>query len=78
MKNVSYAYGQALLHWLKDHVIFSKYAFTIAAITNVDLGKGKNTQITVCNWDGERSTKGLLEYVAPGNYNVKFPYRFKE
>jgi len=78
LKNVSYTDGQALLHWLKAHILYAKYQFTVAAVANVDLGKGKNTALTIVNWDGGRSTSGLLEYVAPGQYNVRFPYRFKE
>jgi hypothetical protein len=76
MKGVSYTHGESLKTFIKDNIIFSKYAFTIGAVVNLDLGNGKNVAVTA-NVDSDPSTKDMFSFVAPGNYDVKIPYRFR-
>jgi len=76
LKNLSYTDGIALIGWVRSTIIFAYNRFTIGAVANTDLGKGKNTQITNCRWDGGPSMKGLAAYDAPGIYTINFPYRF--
>ena len=76
MKGISYTDGNALRTWLKTYAIFAYNTFTISAISCVDLGKGKNIAITSVRWDGGQNTQGAFQLVAPGNYDITFPYRF--
>ena len=76
MKGVSYTHGNNLRTWLKSYAIWAYNTFTISAISNVDLGKGKNTAITLARYDGGSNLSGVFEFVAPGIYNVRLPYRF--
>ena len=76
MKGLSYTDGDALRTWLKTKAIYALNTFSISALANTDLGKGKNTIITSARWDGGQSTSGAFSLVAPGNYDVNFPYRF--
>lgn len=76
LKNLSYSDGLELLEWIRDDLDFAYNRFTISAVTNTDLGLGKNTAITNARWDGGSSLRDVFEYVAPGIFNVKFPYRF--
>lgn len=75
VKRLSYLDGEALRTWLTTVLIFQKYTFTISALTNVNLGKGKNTQVSGCRLLSN-DTDGIFEYVAPGLYNVTLKYSF--
>jgi len=76
LKNLSYADGLELYEWIRDDIDCAKSRFTIAAVANLNLGKGKNTAITNARWAGGPDLKGYFEFVPPGFYNVKFPYTF--
>ena len=76
MKGVSYTDGNNLRTWLKTYAIYALNTFSISQLANTDLGKGKNTALTVVRWDGGQSTSGVFNLVAPGNYDINFPYRF--
>jgi hypothetical protein len=75
VKRISYDDGEALRTWLAGTLYFQKYTFTISALTNVNLGKGKNTQVTGCRYL-KNNSDGLLEFVAPGMYNLTMEYSF--
>jgi hypothetical protein len=84
INGVSYTDGVALRHWLTDHVIFAKEKFTIGAITNLNLGMGLSTAVSTsagavedARYDGGNTLKDVFTLVAPQNYNIKFPYRFR-
>jgi hypothetical protein len=75
VKRLSYADGDAFRTWIQSVLKLQLYTFTIGAITNVNLGAGKNTQVTGCRYL-KNDTEGLLEYVAPGMYNLTMEYSF--
>lgn len=76
MKAVTYAYGDAFRTWLRTYALWAYNTFTISAVANLDLGKGKNTQLTSVRYDGGASLKGVFTFVSPGYYDINFPYRF--
>lgn len=75
VKRISYSDGINIETWVKSTIYYQKYTFSISAITNVNLGNGKNTPITGARFL-KNSTEGLLEFVAPGMYNLTFDYSF--
>lgn len=76
LKNMSYTDGNNLRTWLRTYALFEKNTFTISAITAVDLGLGKNTQLTLVRYDGGNTDEGVFKYIAPGFYDATIPYRF--
>jgi len=76
LKNLSYADGIALMGWLRSNIKFAYNRFSISAVTNTDLGKGKNTIVTNCRYDGGQTMNGIFSFTAPGIFSVNFPYRF--
>lgn len=80
LKNVSYVDGEALRYWLQSGVIMQLYSFEVEADTvsapEVDLGNGKGQKITGVKFN-KTDTKSVFVRKAPGNYEIRFPYRFK-
>jgi hypothetical protein len=85
LKNVSVANAQTLRTWLYTYAVFAKNTFTVAAVTGVDWGNGSGKAIstaetpattTNARYDGGATLEGVFEYVAPGIYNVRLPYRY--
>jgi hypothetical protein len=75
VKRLSYDGGEALRTWIESTINMQKLTFTISALTNINLGKGKNTQVTGCRY-GKNNTEGLLEFKAPGMYDLTLEYTF--
>jgi hypothetical protein len=76
MKGVSYANGDSLRAWLRTYAIFAYNTFTISAVANLNLGNGVNTAITSARYDKGQSLAGVFEFVAPGVFDITFPFRF--
>jgi len=76
MKNVSYTDGESLRAWISGNIKFAYNRFTIAPLSAVNLGNGKNTAVTNCRYDGKQSMADVFKYVAPGIYTINFPFRF--
>jgi hypothetical protein len=74
LKNVSKALGDALRTWIVTKAIFAKNPIRISPPVGVDIGAG-DAGILTCRYDGGPTVDKVLTLVAPGNYNVKFPYR---
>jgi hypothetical protein len=75
-KGVSYTSGENLRTWLRTYAIWAYNTFTISALADADFGNGKNTAVTTARYDGGQSLKGVFDLQAPGQYNIKLPYRF--
>lgn len=75
IKNVSYADGEILREWIQKRIKFRLNNFIITVPADVDLGQGKGVNLVNVIFD-EDTTKGLLKYKAPGNYDVNFPYTY--
>lgn len=79
MKGLSYATGLVLENWIKTKIVFALNTFSMIPVTSgVDLGAGKGSTIQGARYRGANSTKGILELVAPGTWDLKFPYYFIE
>jgi hypothetical protein len=76
LKGVSYSQGNALRNWIINYASYQENTFTISAIVNVDLGRGLNTALTLVKF-GKTDLEGVFEYIAPGMFNINFPYYFK-
>jgi hypothetical protein len=75
IKGASYADGDGLRHWIVEHIRFKENQFSISAINNTNLGNGKNQALTyVSFW--KDNLEGVFTLVAPGLYNINFPYRY--
>lgn len=78
MKGISYQEGLDFEDWLENNLIFQKNLFSIGGIQGVNLGNGLNTGISGARYTGGRTTEGVLKPVAPGTFNLNFPYKFKK
>lgn len=91
MKNVSYSDGENFRKWIRgdysggtdEGITYGKSKFKISALTDIDLGIGKNTELSVAGgatedayYDGDIDMSGVFDYLAPGLYKINFPYRF--
>lgn len=82
IKGVSYTDGDAFRTWCKTKIIFAANKFKMSAVAGVDLGMGKNTAVQtsggsyIARYNGGQDLNGVLEYVAPDQFNITFPYRF--
>lgn len=74
MKDISITDKNNFLSWLRLNVILDKNRFTISAIANLNLGKGINTAVTNCRFNGGNETKDVLEFMPPGKYNMTLKY----
>ena len=74
LRNVLKSEGDSLRTYLTDTAIYQKNSFTITPPANTDLGAGVGTALTGCYYDGGNNIDGVFEYIAPGKYNIKFPY----
>ena len=75
-KGLNYTDGRAWYNWVKDSILFSYSRFSIGAIANLDLGKGKSTAITNVRYNGGNNLADVFRFVAPGQFDVSFPYKF--
>jgi hypothetical protein len=73
MKDISVTDKDALDEWLTEDIILSKNRFTLNALVGINWGLGLNTSIPFCRYP-ESDTKDLFEHLAPGIYNMTFPY----
>lgn len=79
MKGISYDAGIAFEDWLKTKAVFALNDFAIISVTDgVDLGAGKGENILEAYYAGKQSTKDVLKLVAPGTWDLTFPYKFIE
>jgi hypothetical protein len=78
MKGVDYDNGLGFETFLEDVLVFEKNTFSVSAVTGVNLGAGVNTAITNARYTGGKSSKGVCQPVAPGTFNISFPYKFKK
>lgn len=77
MKNVSYVDGELLRTWLRTKAVYQLYEFTITTDSSeVDLGEGKGIILSGVKYN-KKDTLNVFNRKAPGNYEVKFPYRYK-
>ena len=78
LRNVSKTEGDSLRTWLIGtstvQAKFGAQTFDITPPSATDLGKGAGTAITVY-YDGEEDIDGVLDFHAPGQYDITFPYR---
>lgn len=75
MKNVSKAHGVAFESWLLTSVMLALNTFGITGVpSNVDIGAGFGQSISGARFMSD-STEGLLDFVAPGFFNIEFPIR---
>lgn len=75
IKHVSYDEGIAFRTWVATEINFMKETFIISALTNIDLGLGKNTLVPGCRLV-KSDTSGMFEFVAPGVFNIEINYTF--
>jgi hypothetical protein len=75
IKFVEYVNGEELRLWIRTKAVYHLNSFQIVVPDNVDLGMGKGVDIAVA-WFPQEDDKGVFEYVAPGHYNIKFPFMF--
>jgi len=75
MKFVEYANGEELRTWIRTKAIYHLNSFQIVVPDEVDLGNGKGVDIATA-WYTKDDDKDVFEYVAPGQYNIKFPFMF--
>lgn len=76
MKGISKVNGTAFRSFIEYTLFYGLNAFSIDALVNQDLGSGPNTALTGVKYDGGRTLEGVLTLVAPGTFNINFPYRF--
>lgn len=76
MKGIDYSEGLDFETWLKEELIFQKNKFSIQGISGVNLGKGLGEGISDARFTGGKSTQSVLQLVAPGKFNLTFPYKF--
>lgn len=76
VKNILKSEADTLRTFIKDTAIFQKVSFTIniSTLTNTDLGEGSGTNITNAFFDGGTDLNGVFELIAPGTFNLNFPY----
>jgi len=74
IKNVSKTEGDNLRDFIKDTAIFQKTSFTIDPPAATDLGEGDGTAIATAFFNGGNDIERVFEYIAPGRYNITFPY----
>jgi len=77
LQNVVKSEGDALRNFLKDTVTFQLLQFTITPTppSITDIGGGAGTALTTCNYGGGQSLEGVFEFIPPGKYNIRLPYR---
>ena len=75
MKFVDYTNGEELRTWIRTKAVYKLNSFQIVVPAEVDIGNGKGVNITVA-WYNDNTDKGVFELVAPGQYNIKFPFMF--
>lgn len=75
IKGVSYTDGEALRSWLINYVRFKTNTFSISAILNTNLGRGKNVYIPTARYTKD-DLEGVFSYQPPGIFNINLPYRF--
>jgi len=75
MKFVEYTNGEELRTWIRTKAVYHLNSFQIVVPDEVDLGMGKGSDIAVA-WYNNNTDKGVFELVAPGQYNIKFPFMF--
>lgn len=74
LTNVDKTEAASLRTYLTGTAIYSKNSFNITPPANTDLGNGNGTLIAV-NYVGEPSLAGVFDYIPPGMYNIRIPYR---
>lgn len=74
LNNVSKTEGDNFRTWLTGTAIYSKTSFTITPPSATDLGAGAGIALTTAYYDGGPTIEGVFSYIAPGIYNIKFPY----
>lgn len=75
IKAVSYINGEQLRTWLHDKAIYMLNKFSITVPPEVDLGEGKDGDLTAVCFNG-KDDKGVFQYNPPGIYKIKFPYTY--
>ena len=74
LNNVSKAEGDSLRTYITGTAVYEQNSFTITPPANTDIGGGVGTALTSCYFDGGSDLDGVFEFVAPGSYNIQFPY----
>jgi len=77
LKNLSYTDFTELQTFFVTYVRFNENSFTISALTNTDLGGGKNTEITNVWLGSDATLEGIFIFNPPGIYGANIPYWFK-
>lgn len=81
IKNVTYEDGEILRTWLHEKAIFQLNNFTITILdcndnpALADIGNGKGIPVVGANCT-KKTDKGILKFVPPGNYKIKFPFTY--
>jgi len=74
LRNVIKSEGDSLRTYITDTAIYRLNSFTITPPAATDLGSGDGVALTTCYYNGAQSLSGVFDYIAPGKYNISFPY----
>ena len=76
-KGVAKSEGLALIAYLRATAKYEKNTFTITPASNTNIGLGDGVPVADARWNGKQTLKNFFRFVAPGKYNITFPYQKK-
>ena len=76
IKGVSKEQGLAFESWVREKIVWQLHGFTISAVADFNLGNGFGFGATNVRYDGGTKMSKILKYISPGEYELRFPYKF--